>query len=93
MKEIKVQKNEVTSHIRDELHKLQKSIPALKNCKGDVPFSNDHWRELFRKLKIPKKVKIDTLTFGHFVDVLENVIKNEKWCRNLTARATGEVES
>jgi len=84
-------KSVVKTHIREELHKLQKAVPALKNCKGDVPFNDEHWRQLFNKLGMNKKLRLDTLTCGHFLDVLDNVVKHERFCRDLTARATGEV--
>jgi dynein heavy chain 2 len=85
------EKSVVKQHIREELHKLQKAVPALKNCKGDVPFNDEHWRQLFTKLGMDKKLRLDTLTCGHFLDVLGNVVKYDRFCRDLTARATGEV--
>lgn len=47
-------KDVVCNRIYDEMEKFRKALPALKFCKGDVPFNDEHWTELFRKLKIPK---------------------------------------
>ena len=56
-----------------------------------MPFNDEHWTELFRKLKIPKGVRIDNLNVGHFLEVSEAVAENLAFCKNLTSRATGEV--
>ena len=82
---------DVTTYIEKQLKLLQDAVPVLKNCKGDIPFTDTHWAELFRRLGIPKSVRVDTLTAGHFFTVLDNVVVNDRFCRDLTARATGEV--
>jgi len=87
----KEESSNVTTYIEQQLKLLQEAVPVLKNCKGDIPFTDSHWAELFRRLGIPKSVRVDTLTAGHFFTVLENVVANDRFCRDLTARATGEV--
>ncbi len=87
----KEEPTEVTAYIENQLRLLQEAVPVLKNCKGDIPFTDSHWSELFRKLGIPKSVRVDTLTAAHFFAVLENVVASDRFCRELTARATGEV--
>ena len=47
---VKGQKNVVCLHIRDELDATKKAQTGLKFCKGDVPFNEVHWSQLFRQL-------------------------------------------
>ena len=83
----------VPFYINEDLERMRKAQPGMKHCKGDVPFNEDHWAELFRKLGIARTVRIETLTFGHFLapHVLDAVSSSLRWCRDLTSRATGEV--
>lgn len=87
----KEEPTEITQYVAEQIELLGKCIPILKNCKGDIPFTDAHWGELFRKLGIPKSVRLATLTAGHFFAVLDNVVKNDRFCRELTTRATAEV--
>lgn len=74
-------------------NEIECSLPALKYCKGDVPFQKEHWEELYVKLGIEKGLKGNTLLTGHFLDALPKVIENLEFCKDLTGRATGEVNN
>ena len=55
------------------------------------PYKEEHWAELFNRLKMPKGVSIQTLTFQHFLDSIDLVAKNGRYAKDMTARAQGEV--
>ncbi len=65
-------------------------MPALKFARGE-PFKEEHWIQVLRKLGIPKSVKLETLTVGHFLDVLNAVHENVSFLKEITSRAQGEV--
>eukprot|EP00501_MAST-03F_sp_TOSAG23-6_P000982 GSMAST32.ASY1.ANO1.1018.1 assembled CDS len=90
---VKTKKDVVSIHLKEVLGILKSALPALKFCKGDVPFNEVHWASLFRQLGIPKGTRLENLNAGHFLDRLEAVAKSDKFCRDLTARATGEVHN
>ncbi|CAK9088100.1 Cytoplasmic dynein 2 heavy chain 1 (Dynein heavy chain isotype 1B) [Durusdinium trenchii] len=69
---------------------LRKAIPALKFMRGE-PFKEEHWNTLFKKLGMPKGTSLQSLTFGHFVDVIDVVADNLQFAKDMTARAQGEV--
>eukprot|EP00939_MAST-03C_sp_MAST-3C-sp1_P003113 g3113.t1 len=88
---VRNQKGPVAAHVQAELQLLKRAVPALKYCRGDVPFNEEHWMALFHRLGIEKGVRLENLTAGHFLTRLDAVIKNERFCKELTARATGEI--
>ena len=69
---------------------IRKAVPALKMMRGE-PFKDEHWSALVRKLGMPKGTDLQSLTFGHFVDVLDCVADNLQFAKEMTARAQGEV--
>jgi len=85
------QQGAVAAFLQEELKLLKRAVPALKFCRGDVPFNEDHWIALFHRLGMEKSVRLENLTAGHFLSRLDSVIKNERFCKELTARATGEI--
>lgn len=70
---------------------LLDSCVALKFCKGDVPFEEDHWMDLFRYLGIPVSTQISHLCVYHFIDCVSKISTSLDFCKKLTSRATGEV--
>mmetsp|Transcript_13090 Transcript_13090/g.19605 ORF Transcript_13090/g.19605 Transcript_13090/m.19605 type:complete len:1676 (-) Transcript_13090:3005-8032(-) len=72
---------------------MQKSMSTLKLCRGDV-FREDHWSELLQgKLELSKTVRIENLTIGHFLSVLDKLCNSEvfQFVGDLQSRARGEV--
>ena len=69
---------------------LKKSLPSLKFCRGE-PFKDEHWSQLFFKLKMPKGLSLASLRFEHFLNSLDLVVKNARFAKDMTARAQGEV--
>jgi dynein heavy chain 2 len=61
----------------------------LKLCIGEA-FEKEHWRSLFGFLKL-KDVTVETLTFGHFIDSIPDMLKKQNDIKELSARAQGEV--
>lgn len=80
----------VDDRISDRCDTLKKSLPALKFCRGE-PFKDEHWSQLFFKLKMPKGLSLASLRFEHFLDSLDLVVKNARFAKDMTARAQGEV--
>jgi dynein heavy chain 2 len=87
-----VKRDEVMDHIIDETARINKAIPTLKFCRGE-PFKEEHWTSLFRKLDLPRDVRLDTLTTAHFLGALDKLADPEmlKFVKILQARAQGEV--
>lgn len=86
------ERTSVVLRISEQVAQIRKSMPALKFCRGD-PFKEEHWTQLFRKLGIPKGVRLENLTLSHFLDclpALENP-QNLQFVKVLQARAQGEV--
>ena len=80
----------VDERISDRSETLKKSLPALKFCRGE-PFKDEHWSQLFFKLKMPKGLSLASLRFEHFLNSLDLVVKNARFAKDMTARAQGEV--
>ena len=80
----------VTEHISHQLDKLRKALPALKFMRGE-PYKEEHWSQLFMKLKFPRGVRLESLTFSHFLGSLDLVVENAAFAKDMTARAQGEV--
>ena len=81
----------VDERISERLDKLKRSLPALKYCRGE-PFKDEHWSQLFFKLKMPKGLSLASLRFEHFLGSLDLVVKNARFAKEMTARAQGEVQ-
>jgi hypothetical protein len=47
----------------------------------------EHWNALFKKLGMPKNVRLDTLTVGHILDAMDAVAANLAWLKDLHSRA------
>ena len=62
----------------------------LKLIIGEA-FEREHWKSLFTMLKLPNDVKVETVTFGHFLDAEALLIKKEIEIKDLAARAQGEI--
>ena len=82
-------KDAVAMRIKTEADEIRKAMPGLKFCRGD-PFKDEHWSQCFRKLGIPKDVRLSNLKVGHFLDVLPAVANNVKFLKDLQSRAQGE---
>jgi len=80
----------VCRRVHDEADVLRRAVPSLKYATGE-PFKEEHWVQVFRKLGMPRGVKLETLTVGHFLGVLPAVAENLKFLKHLTSRAQGEV--
>lgn len=52
---------------------------------------DEHWTALFKKLGMPKTVRLDTLSVGHIIDAMDAVAANLAWLKDLHSRAQGEV--
>ncbi|CAM9144794.1 unnamed protein product [Heterosigma akashiwo] len=83
----------VTTHLLSEFDKIKKAGPALKYCRGD-PFKEEHWSALLQgKLGMERSVRLENLTLGHFVGVLDKLADPAllQFVKHLQARAQGEV--
>lgn len=80
----------VAEHVKEELELLRKGYPALKFFRGE-PFRDEHWNVVFRKLMLPRDVRLDNLQVRHFLDSMQAVSANLEFAKELTSRAQGEV--
>lgn len=80
----------MSARIFAECDAIRRANNALKFVRGD-PFKEEHWTAMFKKLGMPKGVKLETLTVGHFLDVLDAIAANIAWLKDLHSRAQGEV--
>ena len=83
----------VTQHLLDEMERIKKALPALKYCRGD-PFKEEHWGALLQgKLGLPKTIRLENLTAGHFLQRLDVLSDPQmlSFVKHLQARAQGEV--
>lgn len=61
----------VTQHLQEQLERVRKALPALKYCRGE-PFKDEHWGSLLQgKLQLPKGLRLESLTVGHFLSRLD----------------------
>ena len=68
-------KDPVCVRVYEEADGIRKAVPALKFARGD-PFKEDHWSQVFKKLGMPKGIKLETLTVGHFLDCVPQLVAN-----------------
>ena len=83
----------VTKRLKEELERVKLALPALKFCHGR-DFKDDHWSQLLQgKLGLPKSVRLENLTVGHFLMALETLAQKSlfSFVKQLQARAQGEV--
>ncbi|GMH82520.1 hypothetical protein TrST_g11065 [Triparma strigata] len=83
----------VTIHLTEQLESIKRSMPAIKYCRGE-PFKEDHWTELLQgKLRLPSNVRLENLTLGHFLMVLDRLEdpKMVQFVKHLQSRAQNEV--
>lgn len=83
----------VTIHLTDQIEDIKRAMPALKYCRGD-PFKEDHWTELLQgKLRLPSNIRLENLTAGHFLMVLDRLSEPSmvQFVKHLQSRAQNEV--
>ncbi|XP_063840903.1 LOW QUALITY PROTEIN: cytoplasmic dynein 2 heavy chain 1-like [Scylla paramamosain] len=80
----------VTVRLIRELQKYQTMVPVLKYVRGEV-FSEKHWIEMYNLLGIPSTTTIDKLTFGHFLKVREEMVKQADALKEMNSKAAGEI--
>jgi dynein heavy chain 2, cytosolic len=76
----------ITSYIRQQLDRFKVIYPTLKICIGE-PFEQDHWRDLFHMLDVPKDIRLEKLLFSHLLDAEDLLIKKGNEIKELQARA------
>jgi dynein heavy chain 2 len=74
----------VRTRIFDECDGIKRGFNSLKFARGE-PFKEEHWSALFKTLSMPRGVKLETLTVGHFIDTIEAVASNLHWLKDLTS--------
>jgi dynein heavy chain 2 len=79
-------KDVVCARIFEEADGVRKAFNALKFARGE-PFKEEHWSAVFKKLGMPKGVRLDTLTVGHFLDALDALAANLQFLKDLQARS------
>jgi hypothetical protein len=47
----------------------------------------EHWNAMFKKVGMPKNVRLDTLTVGHILDAMDAIGANLAWLKDLHGRA------
>ncbi|KRX18927.1 Cytoplasmic dynein 2 heavy chain 1 [Trichinella nelsoni] len=82
--------NSISMRIQNDISKYRELIPVLKYCTGES-FSEDHWIELMRLMKLPTLMKHEHLTFGHFLSSTSVLVQNVSRLKELNSRAQGEV--
>jgi len=80
----------VSQRIHGECEALRRAAGALKFARGE-PFKEEHWTAMFKKLGMPKGVRLETLTVAHMLDALEPLAASVSWLKDLHSRAQGEV--
>ncbi|KAB7504443.1 hypothetical protein Anas_05736 [Armadillidium nasatum] len=80
----------VTVRLLQELQKYKTIIPVLKFVRGDM-FSEKHWIEMYNLIGIPSSVPVESLTFGHFIQVKDQILEKSEELKDLNFRASGEV--
>lgn len=59
--------------LEKDLDCIHNSMETLKLCRGDA-FREDHWSELLQgKLKLSKTLRVENLTCGHFLSVIDKL--------------------
>ena len=91
LEELKNKKRDiVVRYLSGVLDQFKDAYPLFKMCIGEA-FEKEHWKTLFHYLKFGKEVSVETLTFQHFVDAIDTMVKKANDIKDLSARAQGEV--
>jgi len=85
-----MQKSVVVKFLLQMIENYKQAWPLFKLCTGEC-FEKEHWRRLFNILNFSKDVTLDNLTFGHFVENVQLMLKKTKDLRELADKAQGEV--
>jgi dynein heavy chain 2 len=83
----------ITEKLRKDIERIKKGMPCLKYCRGD-PFKEEHWSALLQgKLGLDRTIRLENLTVGHFIGVMEKLADPNllQFVKHLQARAQGEV--
>ncbi|KAJ8027756.1 Cytoplasmic dynein 2 heavy chain 1 [Holothuria leucospilota] len=80
----------MTVRLTNDIEKYKQIIPVLKYISSDV-FTQEHWADMFRMLKMPRNTALDRLTFGHIVAASDHILANAEALKELFNRAKGEV--
>jgi len=83
----------VILHLSSQLGRLKAAAPTLKYCHGR-DFKDEHWSSLLQgKLGISKEVRLESLTFGHFLSALDKIVEPTllPFVKQLQTQAQGEV--
>ncbi|XP_071846316.1 cytoplasmic dynein 2 heavy chain 1-like isoform X2 [Apostichopus japonicus] len=80
----------MTVRLTKDIEKYRQIIPILKYISSDV-FTQEHWADMYRMLKMPRNTALDRLTFGHIVAASDHILVNADALKELFNRAKGEV--
>lgn len=72
-------------HIFEEGERIKRAGNSLKFARGE-PFKEEHWTAMFKKLGMSKHVKLDNVTVGHFLEVLDALAASGPWLKDLHGR-------
>ena len=85
--------DQVITHLSLCLEHLRSAVPVLKYCHGK-DFKDAHWSALLQgQLGLSKEVRLESLTLGHFLDILDKMVEPSllPFVKQLQSRAQGEV--
>jgi|Transcript_32459 dynein heavy chain 2 len=83
----------VMLHLSTRVEHIKASLPALKYCHGK-DFKDEHWGALLQgKLGLPKELRLESLTVGHFTQKLDVLAEPSllSFAKQLQTQAQGEV--
>ncbi|XP_022103094.1 cytoplasmic dynein 2 heavy chain 1-like isoform X1 [Acanthaster planci] len=80
----------MTVRLTKDVDKYKAVSPMLKYVSSDV-YSQEHWHDMFRMLKMPRSTTLEKLTFGDILGAADQIIANSQALKDLFNRAKGEV--
>ncbi|XP_033632471.1 cytoplasmic dynein 2 heavy chain 1-like isoform X2 [Asterias rubens] len=80
----------MTVKLSKDIDKYKAISPMLKYVSSDV-YSQEHWHDMFRMLKMPRGTTLEKLTFGDILGATDQILANSQALKDLFNRAKGEV--
>ncbi|XP_071483964.1 LOW QUALITY PROTEIN: cytoplasmic dynein 2 heavy chain 1-like [Diadema antillarum] len=80
----------MTVRLSKDIDKYKIVSPLLKYLSSDI-FTQEHWMDLYRMLKMPRSTAVDRMTFGDILKTSDQIVANASGLKDLYNRAKGEV--
>ncbi|XP_063970614.1 cytoplasmic dynein 2 heavy chain 1 [Lytechinus pictus] len=80
----------MTVRLTKDIDKYKTVSPLLKYLSSDI-FTQEHWMDLYRMLKMPRSKTLERMTFGDILATADQIVANADGLKDLFNRAKGEV--